>query len=115
MDHLVSVRQLDEDRSHWVAKAPAGQTVEWDAEIINEIPDVLIAWKTRNDADVVSAGSVNFKPAPTGGTDVRVRLRYHPPAGKSGSAVAWMFGEEPSQTVHEDLRRFKHLMEAREA
>jgi uncharacterized membrane protein len=115
MDHLVSVRQLDQDRSHWVAKAPAGQTVEWDAEIINEIPDVLIAWKTRNDADVVSAGSVNFKPAPTGGTDVRVRLQYHPPAGKLGSAVAWMFGEEPSQTVQEDLRRFKHLMEAREA
>jgi uncharacterized membrane protein len=115
MDHLVSVRQVDRDRSHWIAKAPAGQTVEWDAEIINEIPDELIAWKTRNDADVVSAGSVHFKPAPNGGgTDVRVRLQYHPPAGKLGSAVAWMFGEEPSQTIQEDLRRFKRLMEAGE-
>jgi uncharacterized membrane protein len=113
MEHLVSVRELDQDRSHWVAKGPAGRTVEWDAEIINEIPGELIAWKTRDDADVVSAGSVNFKAAASGrGTDVRVRLQYHPPGGKLGSAVAWMFGEEPSQTVLEDLRRFKRLMEA---
>jgi uncharacterized membrane protein len=115
MDHLVSVRQLDSNRSHWVAKAPAGRTVEWDAEIINEVPDELIAWRTRDHADVVSAGSVCFKAAPNGrGTDVRVRLQYHPPAGKLGAAVAWMFGEEPSQTIQEDLRRFKRLMEAGE-
>lgn len=115
MDHLVSVKQLDSNRSHWVAKAPAGRTVEWDAEIINEVADELIAWRTRDHADVVSAGSVNFKAAPNGrGTDVRVRLQYHPPAGKLGAAIAWMFGEEPSQTIHEDLRRFKRLMEAGE-
>jgi len=115
MDHLVSVHQLDSVRSHWVAKAPAGRRVEWDAEIINEIPDELIAWRTRDQADVVSAGSVNFKIAPGGrGTDVRVRLQYHPPAGRFGAAIAWMFGEEPSQTILEDLRRFKRLMEAGE-
>ncbi len=115
MDHLVSVRQLDQDRSHWVAKAPAGRAVEWDAEIINEIEDELIAWRTRDNADVVSAGSVHFKSAPNGrGTDVRVRLQYHPPAGKLGSTIAWMFGEEPSQTIQEDLQRFKRLMESSE-
>jgi len=115
MEHLVSVRQLDSVRSHWVAKAPAGRRVEWDADIINEIRDELIAWRTRDNADVVSAGSVSFKPAPGGrGTDVRVRLQYHPPAGKVGAAIAWMFGEEPSQTIQEDLRRFKRLMEAGE-
>jgi uncharacterized membrane protein len=115
MEHLVSVRQLDSTHSHWVAKAPAGRTVEWDAEIINEVSDELIAWRTRDHADVVSAGSVNFKAASNGrGTDVRVRLQYHPPAGKLGSVIAWMFGEEPSQTIQEDLRRFKRLMEAGE-
>jgi uncharacterized membrane protein len=112
MDHLVSVRQLDQDRSHWVAKAPAGRTVEWDADIINEIPGELIAWRTRDNADVVSAGSVTFKAAPGRGTDVRVRLQYHPPAGRFGSTIAWMFGEEPSQTIQADLQRFKSLMEA---
>jgi uncharacterized membrane protein len=115
MDHLVSVQQLDQRRSHWVAKAPAGRTVEWDAEIINEISDELIGWRTLDGADVISAGSVRFIPARGGrGTEVRVRLQYDPPGGKVGSAIAKMFGEEPSQTIQEDLRRFKWLMEARE-
>jgi uncharacterized membrane protein len=115
MHHLVSVTQLDQCRSHWVAKAPAGSTVEWNAEIINEIPGELIGWRTLDGSEVVSAGSVCFKPAPGGrGTEVRVRLQYDPPGGKLGSTIAWMFGEEPSQTIREDLRRFKRLMETGE-
>src|SRR5437867_1686042 len=66
MRNLVSVRQLDACRSHWTAKAPAGRTVEWDAEIINEIPNELIGWRSLAGSDVVSAGSVRFRPA-TGG------------------------------------------------
>jgi uncharacterized membrane protein len=114
MDHLVSVNQMDERRSHWVAKAPGGRTVEWDAEIINEIPGELIGWRTL-DGDVVSAGSVRFKPAAGNrGTEVRVRLQYDPPAGKLGATVAWLLGHEPSQTIRDDLRRFKQLMETGE-
>ena len=76
MDHLVSVQQMDYRRSHWVAKAPAGRTVQWDAEIINEIPGELIGWRTLDGADVVSAGSVRFKRAAGGrGTEVHVRLQ----------------------------------------
>jgi uncharacterized membrane protein len=115
MRHLVSVHRVDPQRSHWVAKAPAGQTVEWVAEIINEIPNELIAWRTVDGSDVVSAGSVHFERAPAGrGTKVRVRMQYDPPAGKLGSVVAWMFGDEPSQTIQEDLRRFKQMMEGGE-
>jgi uncharacterized membrane protein len=115
MDHLVSVRQIDERRSHWVAKAPGGRTVEWDAEIINEIPGELIGWRTLDGSDIVSAGSVRFKPGPGGrGTEVRVRLQYDPPGGKLGATFAWLFGHDPSQTIREDLRRFKQLMEAGE-
>lgn len=110
MSHLVSVQPLDERRSRWVAKAPRGRTVEWDAEIINEIPNELIGWKTVDGADVVSAGSVHF--ADRGrGTEVRVRMQYNPPAGKAGAAVAWLLGDEPSQTIGEDLRHFKQVME----
>jgi uncharacterized membrane protein len=116
MTHLVSVHTIDNRRSHWVARAPAGRTVEWDAEIINEIPNELIGWKTLRGADVVSAGSVRFTPAGPGrGTAVDVRLQYSPPAGKIGAAIAWMLGHEPSQTIQEDLRRFKQLLEAGEA
>jgi uncharacterized membrane protein len=115
MDHLVSVRQIDERRSHWVAKAPGRRTVEWDAEIINEVPRELIGWRTLDGADVVSAGSVRFKAASGNrGTEVRVRLQYDPPAGKIGATVAWLLGHEPSQTIREDLRRFKQLMETGE-
>jgi uncharacterized membrane protein len=114
MEYLVGVRVLDAGRSHWVARAPAGRTVEWDAEIINDEPDELIAWRTLEGSDVISAGSVHFKPTSKGETIVRVRMQYEPPAGKIGAAIAWMFGTEPSQSIREDLRRFKALMEAGE-
>jgi len=115
MDHLVSVSQIDERRSHWVAKAPGRRTVEWDAEIINEIPGELIGWRTLDGSEIVSAGSVRFKPAFGGrGTEVHVRLQYDPPAGKIGATVAWLLGHEPSQVIREDLRRFKQIMETGE-
>lgn len=115
MDHLVSVRSLDRRFSHWIAKAPAGRTVEWDAEVINDLPGELIGWRTLDGADVVSAGSVRFKEAPDGeGTEVRVHLQYEPPAGKAGATIAWLLGYEPSQTIREDLGRFKTLMESGE-
>ena len=114
MPHLVSVRTLGDNRSHWVAKAPAGRTVEWDAEIINDDQNELIGWRTLEGADVVSAGSVRFKPTGSGETTVNVHLQYEPPAGKVGATIAWVLGYDPSQTITEDLRRFKALMETGE-
>jgi uncharacterized membrane protein len=114
MDHLEAVHVLDEQRSRWVAKGPAGTRVEWDAEIHNEIPGELIAWRSLPGSQVDHAGSVHFTPAMGEGTEVRVILRYDPPAGKLGAAVARVFGEEPSHQVAEDLRRFKQVMEAGE-
>ena len=115
MNHLESVKVTGENRSHWVAKAPAGTTVEWDAEVYNEKPNELIAWRTLEGADVDSAGSVRFEQATGGrGTTVRVVLKYDPPGGALGSAVARLFGENPEQQIDEDLRRFKQLMETGE-
>ena len=87
--------------------------VEWDARIINEIDDKLIGWQSLDGSMVSTAGSVNFRETPRG-TDVRVHLQYNPPAGKLGAAVARLFGEDPSVQIHEDLRRFKQLMETGE-
>jgi uncharacterized membrane protein len=116
MTHVVAVRIVDDRRSHWVVRAPGGRTVQWDAEIINEVSNELIGWRTLHRADVVSAGSVRFTGAGVGrGTQVHVHLQYNPPAGRVGSAIGWMLGHAPSQTIREDLRRFKQLLEAGEA
>jgi uncharacterized membrane protein len=115
MEHLVSVRVVSPTESHWVAKAPAGKTVEWDAEIINDIPDSLIAWKSKAGAEVPNAGSVHFTDAPGGrGTIVKVVMDVEPPAGKLGFVIARLFGEDPGREVREDLRKFKQLMETGE-
>jgi uncharacterized membrane protein len=115
MDHLESVRVTGDNRSHWVAKAPAGRSVEWDAEIYNEKENELIAWRSLEGSDVNSAGSVHFTAAPGGrGTEVRVVLKYDPPGGIVGAGIAKLFGEEPSQQIEEDLRRFKQVMETGE-
>jgi uncharacterized membrane protein len=115
MEHLESVRTTGTDRSHWVAKAPAGMHVEWDAEIINETENKVIGWRSLPGSDVTSAGSVNFDDAgPDRGTRITVHLQYEPPAGRVGALLAKLFGEEPSQQIHEDLRRLKRLLEAGE-
>jgi len=115
MNHLESVRVTGGGRSHWVAKAPAGTTVDWDAEVYNEKEGELIAWRTLEGSQVASAGSVRFEPAAGGrGTVVRVSLKYDPPGGKLGSLVAGLFGENPEQQIDEDLKRFKQLMETGE-
>jgi uncharacterized membrane protein len=114
MEHLEEVRVTDRFHSHWVARGPLGVMVEWDAEIINDIAPTLLSWKSVGQADVVSAGSVRFKPAGEHATQVQVKLQYDPPAGKLGATVAWLFGEDPQHQIAEDLRRFKQLLETGE-
>ena len=115
MAHLESVKVLDEKRSHWVAKGPAGTDAEWDAEIINEIPNELIGWRSVDGSNVRNAGSVHFSRS-TGnrGTEVKVILRYDPPAGVIGAAISKLFGADPAHEVQEDLRTFKQLIETGE-
>ena len=116
MHHLESVQVLDRNLSHWVAKAPAGMTAEWDAQIINEKENELIAWRSLDGATIANAGSVRFTRANQGrGTVVKVEINYGAPGGNVGAAIAKLFGEEPSQQVEEDLRRFKQMMETGEA
>jgi uncharacterized membrane protein len=115
MFHLESVHVTGDKRSHWIAKAPAGRRVEWDAEIVEERPNEVIAWSSLQGSDIDNSGSVRFQAAPGGrGTIIRVEMQYTPPAGMVGAAAATLFGKEPGQQVQEDLRRFKQLMEAGE-
>src|SRR3981189_258564 len=112
MNHLYSVKMVDDRKSHWVAVGPAGIRVEWYAEIINDVEDQLIAWRSLEGSDVDNAGSVSFRPAVDGdGTDVKVSLQYNPPAGELGAAVAKLFGQDPRKQIRNDLKCFKRLME----
>jgi uncharacterized membrane protein len=112
MDHVRSVDVHDDRRSHWVVNAPAGTTVEWDAEIVEDRPGEIIAWRSVEGADVENSGSVRFSPAPGDrGTEVRVEVSYSPPGGVIGEVVAKLFGEAPDQQISDDLRRFKQVVE----
>ncbi len=111
MNHLESVTVTGEKTSHWKAKAPLGYTVEWDAELSGEVENERISWHSVEGSEIPNSGVVEFLPTRNRGTEVRVTLTYEPPAGKIGSLVAKLFGEEPNQQVAEDLRRFKSLME----
>ena len=86
LTHLEQVTELGNGRSHWIARGSAGMGVEWDAEIINEVENKVIGWRSLPDSDVVTAGSVNFKPLRDGrATEIAVHLQYEPPAGRAGS------------------------------
>lgn len=111
MNHLESVKTKSEKTSHWKAKAPLGTTVEWDAELTSDVKNEKIGWKSAEISEVPNSGTVEFRPTTNRGTEVRVTLTYEPPAGKIGSLIAKLFGEEPSQQIAEDLKRFKSLME----
>ena len=115
MHHLESVQVTGDRRSHWKTKGPAGMSVEWDAETVDDRPNELIAWRSVEGSQVDNAGSVRFVPAPGGrGTEVHVELRYSPPGGAVAAAIAWLFGESADQQVYDDLRAFKQVIETGE-
>lgn len=114
MDHLESVNSVGFNRWHWVAKGPVGTRPEWDAEIYNEKPNELIAWRSL-EGTVTNAGSVRFEPASDErGTQVKVVLNYNAPGGKVSALLARLFGQEPGQMIEDDLRRLKQIFETGE-
>jgi len=112
---LESVTALEDGRSHWVARVPGGRRVEWDSEMVNEIPGELIAWKTVGNPDVAHAGSVHFRDVAGGATDVRIVVDYEPPGGRLGGllhAFTKLFGQSPDQKIRADLATFKARVES---
>jgi uncharacterized membrane protein len=112
MDNIKSVAKLGDKRSHWVIKAPAGTSVEFDSRVVEDVPGKLIAWESEEGASVPNRGRVEFSPA-GGGTLVRTVISYDPPAGAAGRMVAKLFQREPAVQARQDLARFKQLMEDR--
>ena len=115
MHNVRSVTTIDSRRSHWIIKAPAGKTVEWDAILTTDEPGRRIAWRSDEGATVRNSGEVEFRDSPDGrGTVVTITLVYDPPGGSVGKLVAKLFQKEPKIQARQDLRRFKQLMETGE-
>lgn len=115
MRHLKSVESREGERSHWVADSVMGETVEWDAEVFNDRPHEMIAWRSLPGGDVDTAGSIHFRSlGHERGTLVEVSMKYTPPGGKLGATVASWLGQGLQQKIDDDLRQFKTMMEAGE-
>ena len=115
MSHLKDVRNLGGGRSHWVAAGPVDTPVEWDAEIINEVPNEVIGWRSVPVSDIATAGSVRFTPARQGrSTQLSVHLQYSAPGGTAARLLMLVLGQDPASMIREDLRHFKQLLEAGE-
>lgn len=115
MENIERIDVLDDRRSHWVVKAPVGTKVEWDAEIVEDVPEQSLGWESLPGADIKHTGRVLFRDGPPGrGTEVTVLLAYEPPAGDLGKIFAKIFQAEPQLQARRDLRRFKQLMETGE-
>ena len=114
MENVERIDVLDDKRSHWKVKAPAGRTVEWDAVITEEVRDSFFAWTSQEGADVPNSGRVDFRDVGARGTVVTATILYDAPAGVVGKVIAKLFQREPAIQARRDLRRFKQLMETGE-
>ena len=111
MNHLESVKVIDDKKSEWTAKAPLGYKAHWGAMITEDKKNEKIAWRSVENSEIPNSGKVEFLPTIDRGTVVKVTVRYEPPAGKLGALAAYFLTEEPDTQIAEDLRRFKSLME----
>jgi uncharacterized membrane protein len=115
MENVESVTPGDGQTSHWVVKAPAGRTVEWDSLITEDIEGRVIAWESVEGADIRNTGRIEFRDGPEGrGTEVTATIVYDPPGGDLGKLIAKLFQKEPKVQARRELRRFKQLMETGE-
>ena len=115
MAFLQSVEPRDQTRSHWVARMPAGEILEWEGEVIEDRPGELIVWRSDPEGLVHHSGAVRFRPAPGGrGTEVRLEVEYLPPGAPLGRAIARVFGSATEYLAEDDLRRLKQILEAGE-
>jgi uncharacterized membrane protein len=109
MEGVEEVHQVDDTHLHWKAKI-AGKEKEWDAEIVEQVPDKVIAWRSISGAP--NAGTVRFEPLNKGRTRIKLTMEYDPQGlvENVGDAVGMV-----SRRVEGDVERFKDLLEKRRA
>ena len=110
MSHVIEVRYMGGDRYHWKVEGPAGVPVEWDAELLNVVENREMTWRSVEGSTVQNTGRVRFE-EDGDGTRVHVLIKYQPPGGIIGHAVAKAFGSDPASEMDDDLAKLKSLVE----
>lgn len=107
MKGVKSVRQLDDTHLHWQARV-GGKDLEWDAEIVDQVPDQSISWRSVNGD--INAGAVHFDKIDENHTRIHLAIELQPDTlvEKAGTAVG-----VPSWRVENDLENFKEMIESR--
>jgi uncharacterized membrane protein len=114
MENIQKIERIDDRRSRWTVKAPAGREVTWESVITNDKAGEEITWQSAPGSEIANSGRIEFRDAGDRGTVVRAVIAYDPPGGKIGQLVAKLFQREPRLQTRRDLRRFKQLMETGE-
>lgn len=112
MKHLERVEEIDQTKSKWTAKGPAGiGAVSWEAEIVEDHQNEFISWRSLPGSTVDNAGEVRFIETPQG-TDVRVQMTYRLPGGDIGGAAGRLVSPMAEKMMRDDIRDLKHVMES---
>ena len=112
LGHVDAVRTLDPTRSVWTGRTPEGEAVEWEAEVLEDRPGELVVWRSEPGGAVHHAVAALVRPAPGGGTEVRLEVEYDPPGAPLGRALAHVMGSTAPYAVEEDLARLKAILES---
>lgn len=114
MKHIEDVDEVTKERSRWKARIPGGiGNLEWEAEIIEEEENQLIAWRSLPDSEIQNSGEVRFEEIPGSlGTRVKTRISYRPPAGELGEVAAKLLNPSFNKIIKKDLKRFKEFIES---
>ena len=110
MSGVKEVKQIDDTHVRWHAEI-WGKDKEWDAEIVEQVPDRRIAWRSIS-GDAPNAGTVSFEPVASDRTRVNLVMEYEPQGGAEslGDALGVMSGR-----VHSTMKDFKKFIERRGA
>ena len=105
MGGVKSVTQLSDDRLEWVAEI-GGIRRQWEAKILEQIPDRKVAWAATEGA--TNAGAVDFEDVGGGQTSIRLTLEYEP------EGIIEKVGDKLNvvdRQAEADLQRFKEFIE----
>ena len=113
MTYLESVRSTGDRRTHWVARGPAGARIQWDAEMVLDDPNRMIAWRFVDGSVFEHSGSVRFGRAPGDrGTLVRVEMDFS--SNRAAAALGKVLQMDVGRRISHDLRNFKQVIEVGE-